>query len=304
MPPLARLGHPLIHAFDGQFSGEDDANTLRETISSVRDRPWFKQKYSSRWRGAAVILADGDEEIVWLGAAGYRRAGSPEDFYATFASACADGSDAFLPLAEDTAVRKVDEKVTRRDAWKLQLHLTALVLTCAAYDDVENPYSAQILTPDSADLLTLTMTVVATEVHGAVALELLVELHPSSWEFPALCEAAGRVVRTAIEPTMEAWVTAPLADAGMSHWTVLTEEAIAAARSRADSGQLDASARPGEVRLGTVAHYARVENLTHATVVGEAVRAICGHWFVPTADHEHLPRCATCQESWEKLPAG
>ncbi len=89
----------------------------------------------------------------------------------------------------------------------------------------------------------------------------------------------------------------------MSHWTVLTEEAIAAARDCADSRQLDASARPGEVRPGTVAHYARVENLTHATVVGEAVRAICGHWFVPTADHEHLPRCSTCKESWEKLPA-
>ncbi|PPF64714.1 hypothetical protein C5E16_14235 [Clavibacter michiganensis] len=303
MPPLSRLGHPLIHAFDDQFSGDDDEGTLRETISAVNDRPWFKQSYSSRWRGAAVVLEDGPHEIAWLGAAGYHRAGSPEDFYVVFATGCSSGSDAYLPQAEDKAVQKVESKVARRDAWKLQLHLTALVLMCAACDDVENSYSVQVLSPDGTNLLTLTMTVFPTELNGAVANELLVELNPSSWEAPTLWETAGRVVCSAVQPKMESWTAAPLSGAGMSFATVLTEEATTTARLSAQSGQVDASTRPGEVRMGTVAHYAPRDNLTYATVAGEAVRAICGHWFVPTADHEHLPHCVTCQESWESMPA-
>lgn len=118
-----------------------------------------------------------------------------------------------------------------------------------------------------------------------------------------MCEAAGRVVCSAVEPQREVWVATPLEGASVCFGTVLTEDAIAEAREAVASGKLDSTARPGEVRLGTVAHYARRDNLTSATVHGEAVRAICGHWFVPTTDHEHVPRCATCQEMWDRLPA-
>lgn len=303
MPALCRLGHPLIHSFDDQFSDGDDRDRLRQTIKSVKDRQWLKQTFGTRWRGAAVILPDDNgEETVWLGAAGYHRAGSPEDFYAQFSADCASGSDRFLPDEEDRVLRVIEDKVARLGAWKLQLHLTALVLLHTALQDEESAYTAEVNGPDGSPLLQLEMTVVSSTIRGATVKELLVVLNPHGWEKANLRDIASRVVCTAIDPSMEAWEDAPLDGPAMSHWTSLTEVSISQAQAAAESGEVHASVRPGEVRLGTIAHYAPRDNLTRSTVEGEAVRAMCGHWFVPTADHEHLPRCATCHENYEKLP--
>lgn len=303
LPALSQLGHPLILAFDDQFAGEDDKGTLRETISAVSDRQWFKQTYSARWRGAAVIVDQAGVETAWLGAAGYHRQGSREDFYEEFARRCNSGSDGFLPAAEDLKVCTVEVKVAQYDAWKLQLHLTALVLLSAALNDPENTYKAAVLSPDSTDLLSLSMVVVHTDVDGTTAHELVVDLVPAGWEHPVLCQQASVIVKTAIDPQFETWTSAPLQDNAESHWTVLTEEAMAAARAAAAAGTLTADARPGEVRLGTIAHYTHRDHITYASVHGEAVRAMCGHWFVPTADHENKPKCAACQEEYANTPA-
>jgi hypothetical protein len=303
LPPLSQLRHPLILAFDDQFAGEDDTGTLRETISAVNDRQWFKQTYSARWRGAAVVLDEDGKETAWLGAAGYHREGSPEDFYEAFARHCQSGSDAFLPTDEDVTLRRVEVKVARHDAWKLQLHLTALVLLDAAVNNLERTYNTIVLSPDSTELLTLSMLVVNTDVDGAIAHELVVEVVPAGWEHPNLYDRASIIVKTAIEPQFEAWTSAPLNHNAESHWTVLTEEAMSAARATADSGTLSADVRPGEVRLGTIAHYSHYDHIAYASVHGEAIRAMCGHWFVPTADHESKPVCATCQEEYANTPA-
>ncbi|MDQ1074807.1 MULTISPECIES: DUF3039 domain-containing protein [Microbacterium] len=302
LPPLALLRHPLVHAFDEQFAGDDDRGTLRETISAVNDHQWFKQTYSARWRGAAVIIEKAGVKTAWLGAAGYHRAGSPEDFYTEFARRCRGGSDGFLPQAEDFKVEAVEDKISRRDAWKLQLHLTALVLLNTALNDPENSYDVIVLSPSGRELLTLAMMVVHTDVDGTVAHELVVEIVPADWESPRLCEQASIIVKSAIDPQFETWTTAPLQDNAVSHWTVLTEDTITSARAVAESGEVGPDARPGEVRLGTIAHYARRDNIAYASVHGEAVQAMCGHWFVPTADHEHKPRCATCREEFERIP--
>lgn len=168
LPTLSQLRHPLILAFDDQFAGDDDAGTLRETISAVNDRQWFKQTYSARWRGAAAVLEEDGMETAWLGAAGYHRQGSPEDFYEEFARRCHAGSDAFLPTDEDTTVRRIEVNVARLDAWKLQVHLTALVLLDAAVNNPENTYDTTVLSPDSAELLTMSMTVVHTDRKSVV----------------------------------------------------------------------------------------------------------------------------------------
>ena len=303
LPTLSQLGHPLIHAFDAQFGGEDDKGALRETISAATDRQWFKQKHSARWRGAAVVLEEDGVETAWLGAAGYHRAGSPEDFYEEFARRCSSGSEGFLPTSEDLKVRTVEIKVMRLDAWKLQLHLTALALLDTALNDPENVYNTAVLSPDSTELLTLTMVIVQTDVDGTTTNELIVDLVPVDWTSPALCEKAAIIVKTAIEPQFEEWKSVPLQGNSESHSTVLTEEAMATAHAAAASGTLTANSRPGEVRLGTIAHYTRRAGITFATIHGEAVQAMCGHWFVPMADHEHKPRCTTCQNQYAKTPA-
>jgi hypothetical protein len=71
---------PEVHAAGGE-----------ERILSLSDRVWFKVK-TGRWRGAAICLPDPQRSEAdptdylaqwWLGAAGYRRDGDPNDFYAS-----------------------------------------------------------------------------------------------------------------------------------------------------------------------------------------------------------------------------
>ena len=53
---------------------------------------------------------------------------------------------------------------------------------------------------------------------------------------------------------------------------------------------------------GSTSHYTHRQHLAGKTIKGEAVRAICGVYFVPTQDHDALPTCTTCQERLEELP--
>lgn len=300
MPPLAALRHPLITSFDEQFAGADDAGMLRESISSVRDRQWLKQR-ASRWRGAATMITDNEgAEVAWLGAAGYRRDGSPDDFYAGFTADCGDGSDRFLPDPADIALWSVDSKIARRDAWQLQVHLTAAALLCSALEE-EASKSVVLQTPAGIDFLTMSMLVLVTDVKGVATVELIVELTPIGREHANLVASATRVVRSSIQSPDESWVCAPLVGEAMSYWTVLSDESVASARATVDVGQIDAGARPGDVRLGTFAHYARRDGLTVATVIGEAVHALCGHWFVPSRDPDTRPVCGTCGDRYARL---
>jgi hypothetical protein len=106
---LPDLDHPLIK--EAQRVPEIFAAGGVERILSLRDRVWFKVKVS-RWRGAATRLPEGELPSSepqtrlapwWLGMGGYRRAGDPNDFYASLeATADRDGSsDRWLPQGWD-----------------------------------------------------------------------------------------------------------------------------------------------------------------------------------------------------------
>lgn len=49
----------------------------------------------------------------------------------------------------------------------------------------------------------------------------------------------------------------------------------------------------GEPRF---AHYANAASVTEGYVMGKAVLAICGKFFVPTRDPQKFPICPICQE--------
>lgn len=302
MPPLARLRHPLIQAFDDQFAGRDDGDLLRESISAVSDRQWLKQKFSSRWRGAAVLDVTKDgSETVWLGAAGYRREGSKDDFYAWFSAECADSSDVFMPAGEDRVLERVDKKISLLDAWKLQTHLAALALLAAAAES-GSAGPLQVLKPDDTEvaLLQLHIEIETIRVDTDTLTEATLVVTPAGWEHAQLVNVAIRTVLAAVEPRAEAWRAAPLQSSSTSYAAILTEESIAEARLVAETG--DHGTRiPAGIRLGAHAHYARAERLAFATIEGEAVQAMCGYWFVPMHDHDGLDVCEQCTAARDRL---
>jgi hypothetical protein len=75
--PLDEIDHPLLAKAREQFT---DLDTPHERIAAIDDNVLFKVKVR-RWRGAVWT----EELLAWLVAAGWREAGSPDDFYAAAA---------------------------------------------------------------------------------------------------------------------------------------------------------------------------------------------------------------------------
>jgi len=53
---------------------------------------------------------------------------------------------------------------------------------------------------------------------------------------------------------------------------------------------------------GSTSHYTHRQHLAGQTIKGDAVRALCGAYFVPTQDHDSLPECPTCVDRLAQLP--
>jgi len=297
MRPLSQLRHPMIHAFDTGFSSEDDGGILRQSIKSVKDRQWLKQTYSSRWRGAAIEIKD----TAWLCSAGYHREGSPEDFYTKFASECSESSDGFLPQKEDAELERIDKKIADRDAWTAQLHLSTLVLLAHAMDSsAAGPltfprpnHDDNVPVSESNIAVRLDISVETVDVDGDEASEIFVKIaseDPNS----QLNQIATRVILAAIDSEPQAWSTTWISAKENLHSVILTNEIAHRATETRTAGAISARDVPGAVRLGTVAHWTREDGLTQATLQGDPVHALCGHWFVPMHDHASRELCQEC----------
>lgn len=53
---------------------------------------------------------------------------------------------------------------------------------------------------------------------------------------------------------------------------------------------------------GSTSHYSHKKHLADSTIDGTALRALCGAFFVPSRDHEVLPRCPTCDRRLAEFP--
>lgn len=108
--PLHGVDHPLVK--EAQRLPETHAAAGAKRITSITDRIWFKVK-TSRWRGAATRLPEADRADAtpevrqapwWLGAAGYRRDGDPDDFYSALTASwkrAGEDSDQWMPTDWD-----------------------------------------------------------------------------------------------------------------------------------------------------------------------------------------------------------
>jgi hypothetical protein len=304
MPPLNRLRHPLIESFETKYSARDDVGTLRETISSVTDRTWLKQK-SSRWRGAAIEIpaADSQMDTIWLGAAGYRRDGSPDDFYAWFSSKCGTNSDSFLPTPGDLKLFAIDREIAKIDAWKVQIHVSTLVLLANVADGHgTGPMVFSHHTDLDTPLLELSISIATESVGDEAIQEVIISVRTLSRVYDKAVDVATVAILAAIAAESTTWRPAPAGDGVMTYATwVTTSMTETAEKARADGGIADDDLPTG-IRTGTYAHYGKEDQLTSATVEGDPVEAMCGHWFVPMHDPETAKPCTACARLHAALP--
>lgn len=304
VPTTALAHHPLVTSFFAAFES-DDSGVFRESISGLVEPHWWKQKVS-RWRGAATDAAVVGEGEVWLCAGGLRAAGEARDFYASFTeSVAAHGPEPFLPSAEDRGLQSVEEKVARRDAWLAQVRLSALVCLHEASDSNE-PRSLHVPAPAPADvsdpLMHLRLEILRVEDGADGLAELSLVLKDQDHSRPNLVSAALDAARSVIEPVYEAWNVLPGQGTEQIWATLISPELLGFALQAVEDGVLPPHLSDSMPTLGVIAHYTQRDHIVDATVAGDAVRGLCGTWFVPTANPDDLPVCPACAQAHARLP--
>ena len=301
LPRLNRLDHPLIRSFDSAFQDDADASR-RQTISGTRDPHFWKVK-TSRWRGAATDHSLVGSDVAWLCAGGIRADGDGRDFYAMHAAALAREPARFLPSHEDRQLARIDENVSQFDAWKVQVAFSTLLLFAEA-QQLQRRSGPVTITDPSGDRQVARIWVEVESISDGeeVLVEVQLEMEEITREHAKIVQLATQLARASLNDVAEEWTLLPLGD-DVTLYRALPSQATSqraqALRERQEVSEVDL---PETLRLGVRAHFAPREQLVSAQVNGLAVRALCGYWFVPTADHEHVPECDECRASHDSLP--
>lgn len=149
--------------------------------------------------------------------------------------------------------------------------------------------------PGAGLLAHVDLTVEQVRDKDYLADEILVEFWPES-RFAAsniLWQMTVRIL-ISLEPPEQSWDRV-----GDTYSNIGTPGAWSSRRTTlsqwVQSGDLAVS------EAGSMSHYTHREHLAGNTINGEAVRALCGPFFVPRQDHESLPICPACAERFAEL---
>jgi hypothetical protein len=304
VPATAQADHPLVGSFLAAFES-DDAGIHRESISGLTNPHWWKQKVS-RWRGAATDAEPIGDHEVWLCAGGLRADGDSKDFYAAFMEGIKHGGpERYLPTDADRLVQKVEAKVARREAWLQQVKLSAMV---ALHQTNKSglPQTIHVPAPAPAEVsvpllhMTFEFDRIASDEDELVELMLVVQI--ADHTRPMLATAALDAVRSVVEPVAEAWRVLPGKGSDQIWSALVPPEVLQHAGAAHDDGLLPEHVTATELTLGVRAHYTHKDGIVGAAIEGDAVRGLCGQWFVPTSAPDDLPVCPTCKVMYEGMP--
>lgn len=304
MPRLNALDHPLVRHFDASF-GRDQRSESRESISGLSAPHWWKQK-TSRWRGAATDHSVVGPSAVWLCAAGIRRQGDADDFYAAFMrDVTRSGPHPWLPSAEDLLAGKVDDKILALDAWKLQIHCGALALLAEAVQSPGETSTLEFPAPSRASskaaIGQISMSIESVDVDGVELGEVFLLASILNRKQIQAVDLAVQIARAALQSDAEVWHSTTYTDDSYAFSALIDPIARAHSEELARSGNLPAESVPGGLRIGLRAHYARKHGLVDAQVEGSSVLSLCGYWFVPTVDHTDLETCSECSQRHDQM---
>jgi hypothetical protein len=310
LPRLHLFAHPIIASFSSAFASEG-GEASRESVSGLTNPHWWKQK-TARWRGAATDHARVGAEQVWLCGAGIRAAGERRDFYSKFMRTIErSGPESFLPSAEDELLHKIDKQVLSLDGWKVSLHgaVLALLGSCLealsqGQDACAGPIEIPSSDPERQGVVVarVELSISREAVDGQDLIEAFLTVAVVDRADVMEADLASHLARAALQPHAEEWRQTPYVGDSFAYSALLDEQSIDNARSLHLTGVLSPDESPQGLVLGVHAHYATESRLVDAQVEGAAVRALCGYWFVPTADHTGLETCKKCANRHAALP--
>lgn len=296
LSPLSELPHPIIQKALESF-GDDPQ--LDNYVGRIRSSTHFTllEIKAGQWRGAVWI--DPDTGTCWLVAAGLAKGGHADrdDFYERVKRANDSGEiSRWLPTDDDRRQLKRETAARLLPEWELTIQRLVLESLRTA----SGSGTAVFALPHPADpngrFGECTLTVTQVHEPGFEREELVVEIVLEN-EFRASHLGWQATIRVliSISPPETSW------DRFEDTYSTIGE--IESHVSRID--QLQAITSEGQVAQSNpndTAHYTHRRNLALSSVEGLGVRSMCGIYFVPSRDHDSLPKCPVCEERYNQLP--
>lgn len=301
LQPLSDIPHPIVAKASSAFGEESSEDHHDGRIRCVSSLPILEIR-SGQWRGGVWIAQDG---VCWLIACGLAKGGHQDhdDFYEVLGRVeVGPGAAVLKPAPEDLLLWKQEVASEVLATWDLVVQTKVAEALSRIHQggetrfDVEHPMSDR-LEPGDRTLSTVTVEVVQVDEGEDRYEDVVVTLEtPARWLGSQIEWQLIRRVLITISPPEQGW------DRYKHTFATMSETGALSARIAvlADLGRRGAVA---ESEPGQHAHHTHKRDLTDRTINGQAVRAICGAFFVPSQDHVTLPTCPTCDERIAELPA-
>lgn len=295
--PLSELPHPIIaKAVDSFGPNATDDKFVGLIAAATRVR--LLEIKQSQWRGG--VWQDPDLGVCWLVIAGLAKGGhhDHDDFYKRIDREEQTGDPAhWLPTEQDIRLLKQETASRLRTEWELGIQSAALDALRVVHAGGNHRIDVSHPVPDHGLIARIDLTVTVIRDHDYETDEVLLEITPEPrYAGTQLLWQLTTRFLISIEPPEQGWdryrqTYSTIGEPG--NWT----QRISTLESLVDAKQLAAS------EPGMTSHYTHREHLAGRTINGNAVRALCGTFFVPMQDHDKLPTCPTCEQRLAELPA-
>lgn len=299
--PLSELPHPFIKRAAECF-GDDPAEDISEgSIVSATSIPLWEIKYS-QWRGGVWI--DPETGVCWLLAAGLAK-GNHEDHDDFYMGVERENKSTklqrWMPNETDVRLLKLETATRLRTQWELDIQQKVLEVLRAIHTGGSDRFEVSLPHRSDERLATVQITVdqmreFDREDSEAIATDdVVVEIDPvPQFAGHELLWVMTVRVLCSVSPPEQGW------DRFGNTFSNIGEPGEWGRRVD-DLERLVANQELQFHEPGRESHYAHREHLSHRTIEGKAVRAMCGVRFVPSSDHEKLPLCPECAQLYSSL---
>lgn len=290
---VSELPHPLIEKAARAFGDDESSDSPEGVIRAAKELVLFEVK-TGQWRGG--VWRDPADGIHWLIAAGKAKGDhvDSDDFYKQIERMEKSGSlVSLLPTVDDRRQLKWERSARRLLEWELSIQADVL----DALGDLVDGGAATFVVhhPHKASEEVAEITIEVAQIRSGIPVDdIVVEVQRRGRASEAMLWQITMRVLTSINPPAQDWDSTP--------WTFSTivepgglNDCAKRLQLAVERDQLD-SAIPG-----ATSHYAHRRGLADSAVNGEAVRALCGVFFVPTQDHDALPTCPICVDRWNEI---
>lgn len=291
--PLSHLRHPVLIKCRETMESEPN----RQIIGCSGELRLTEIR-TSQWRAGVWTDPHG---IHWVLSAGLAKGGhlDHEDFYQALERQCStkDGRTALLPTDEDKVLLARETLARVSTEWELVLQeeITDLLGHAVTNGCARRTFTAPCTKADEEPkfLAEVELELADEDDVESIVVRYVQRPNPGSpWD----SRLEYRLLITLAPPEPDWDVTYPTTYSAMEEHG-FSRNRLAALRTLVRDRTLS---EPEPLKA---AHYAHRPHIGDAAVDGQALRALCGIFFVPQQDAESLPRCSECDSAYSRLPA-